>query len=252
VYPKAKVAAMKALQLDETVAEAHSMLADVKKVYDWDWVAAEVEYKRALELNPSSISAHAGYADYLSKRGRHEEAIAEARRARELDPISAGRTAFLGLILYWERQYDEAIEACKKALELDTNYPNTYWFLALALEQKGELPEATEKLKKSVSLSRAPLYRALLGHAYALSGERAKALSVLDELKALSKQRYVSPVDIAIVYTGLGDQDSAFQWLEKAYQERTMRIQELFTPVFDSLRSDPRFRDLMRRIGLPL
>jgi TolB-like protein/Flp pilus assembly protein TadD len=252
VYPKAKAAAIRALQLDETDAEAHSLLATVKKSYDWDWAAAEVEYKRALELNASSWLTHAGYADYLSKRGRHEEAIAEARRARELDPVSAGRTAFLGMILYWERRYDEAIGACQKALELDPNYPNTYWFLALALEQKGELPEAITKLKKAVSLSHAPLYRALLGHAFALSGERAKALSVLDELRALSKQRYVSPLDIAIVYTGLGDRNSAFQWLEKAYQERTMRIQELPSPIFDSLRSDPRHADLMRRIGLPL
>ncbi len=250
VYPKARAAAMKALQLDETVAEAHNTLADVKKGYDWDWVAAEVEYKRALELNASYSRAHSWYADYLSKMGRLGEAIAEAGRARELDPISVNSNTLLGIILYRARRYDEAIRACQKALELDPSHPNALWFQALAHEQKGELPEAIAKLKKAVSLSDAPLYRALLANAYALAGERAKALSALDELKALSQQRYVSPLDIAVVYTGLGDRNAAFQWLEKAYQERTMRIQELPEPIFDSLRSDPRFWDLMRRIGL--
>jgi tetratricopeptide (TPR) repeat protein len=125
--------------------------------------------------------------------------------------------------------------------------------MALAHEQKRELPEAIAESEKAVSLSGGePLYRAVLANAYALAGERAKALSALDELKAVSRQRYVSPLDFAVIYTGLGDRDSAFQWLEKAYQERTMRIQELPQPHFDSLRSEPRFRDLMRRIGLPL
>ncbi len=184
--------------------------------------------------------------------GRHEEAIAEATRARELDPISVGRTAFLAAILYRARKYDEAIGACQKALELDSNHPNTFWFLALSYEQKREFPEAIAQLEKAVRLTRgSPMYRGLLANAYALAGERAKALSTLGELKALSQQRYVSPLDIAVVYTGLGDRNSAFQWLEKAYQERTMRIQELPQPIFDSLRSDPRFRDLMRGIGLP-
>ncbi len=251
-YPPAKVAAMKALELDETLAEAHNALADVKKGYDWDWAGAETEYKRALELNPSDALAHSWYADYLSKMRRHEEAVAEARRARELDPISASRTAVLGMFLYRAHRYDEAIETCYKALELDPNYPNAFWFLALAREQKRELPQAIAALEKAASTSNTPLFRALLGHAYALAGERAKALSALDELKALSRRRYVSPLDIALVHTGLGDRDSAFQWLEKAYQERTMRIQELPEPHFDSLRSDPRYKDLIRRIGLPL
>ena len=251
VYPKARAAAMKALELDETVAEAHVTLADVKKGYDWDWAGAEAEYKRALELNPSYSMAHALYADYLSKMRRHEEAIAEARQARKLDPISVPANVVLGMTLYRARRYDEAMGACQKALELDPNLPNALWFQALADEQKRRLPEAIAKLKKAVSLSDAPLFRALLANAYALAGERAKALNFLDELTALSQQRYVSPLDFAVVYTGLGDRNSAFQWLEKAFQERTMRIQELPEPIFDSLRSDLRFPDLMRRIGLP-
>ena len=251
VYPKAGVAAMKAVELDDTVAEAHSTLADIKKGYDWDLAGAGLEYKRALELNSNSSLTHASYADYLAKLGRPEEAIAEARRARELDPISEAFQAFLGFILYRARKYDEAIAACHKALELNANYPNAYWFLAFALEQKREFPEAIAILKKAVSVSDAPLYRALIGHAYALAGERAAALSILDELQVLSKQRYVSPLDIALVYTGLGDRNSAFQWLERAYGERVMRIQELAEPHFDSLRPDPRFEDLLQRIGLP-
>jgi TolB-like protein/Tfp pilus assembly protein PilF len=253
VYPKAKAAATKALELDETVAEAHISLADVKKGYDWDWPGAEAEYKRALNLNPSYVIAHMWYADYLSKMGRHADAIAEAMRARELDPISVDSNAFLGFILYRARRYDEALKACQKAVELDPYHPEGHWFLAFPHEQRHELPEAIAELEKAVNLSGggAP-YLALLGRAYALAGERTKASSVLDELRTLSDKRYVSPLDFAVVYTGLGDRNSAFHWLEKAYQERTMRIQELPQPIFDSLHSDPRYHDLMRRIGLSL
>ena len=252
VYPKARAAAVKALELDETVAEAHNSLADVKKGYDWDWAGAEAEYKRALELNPSYSMAHAWYAEYLSKMGRHQEAIAEASQARQLDPIAPSSNTILGMILYRARRYDEAIEACQKALEFDPNHASALWFLAVAHEQKREFPEAIAELERAVQLTRGGTsYRALLANAYALAGERAKALGILDELKAVSKQRYVSPLDIAVIYTGLGDRDSAFQWLENSYQERVMRIQELPQPMFDSLRSDPRFQDLVRRIGLP-
>jgi TolB-like protein/DNA-binding winged helix-turn-helix (wHTH) protein/Tfp pilus assembly protein PilF len=251
VYPKARAAAMKALELNETVSEAHQTLADVKKLYDWDWVAAEQEYVRAIALKPSNSLAHGQYADYLSRMGRHGEAVAEATRARETDPLSAARSAFLGLILYRARRYDDAMRACRKAIELDPGLPNTYWFLALALEQKGDFSSAITQLEKAVSLSKAPIYRALLGHAHALAGDRSTALSVVSQLKALSKQHYVSSLDIAVIYTGLGDRDSAFAWLEKAYQERASRLGELPDPVFDILRSDPRFQDLMRRLGLP-
>jgi TolB-like protein/Tfp pilus assembly protein PilF len=253
VYPKAKAAATKALELDETVAEAHISLADVKKGYDWDWPGAEAEYKRGLNLNPSCAIGHMWYADYLSKMGRHADAIAAAIRARELDPISVDSNAFLGFILYRARRYDEALKACQKAVELDPYHPEGHWFLALPHEQRRELREAIAELKKAVRFSGggAP-YLALLGRAYALAGERTKASSVLDELRTLSDKRYVSPLDFAIVYTGLGDRNSAFHWLENAYHERTMRIQELPQPIFDSLRSDPRYHDLMRRTGLSL
>jgi TolB-like protein/DNA-binding winged helix-turn-helix (wHTH) protein/Tfp pilus assembly protein PilF len=250
-YSKAKAAAGKALELDESVAEAHNTLAEVKRGYDWDWTGAEAEYKRALELNPSYSLAHSGYAGVLSNMGRHEEAIAQARRARELDPISVSSNTALGRILFRARRYDDSITACQKAVALDPHDASPLWWMALSHEQKRELPEAIAELEKAVILSgTGTLSRGLLANAYALVGETGKAMSVLNELKELSRKRYVSPVDMAIVYTGLGDRNSAFLWLEKAYQEHAMRIQELPEPIFDSLRSDPRFGDLMRRLGL--
>jgi tetratricopeptide (TPR) repeat protein len=252
-YPKARETAEKALRLDPTVAEAHNTLAEVKRGYDWDWPAAEEEYRRAIELNPSYSLAHSGYAGVLSNMGRHEEAIAQARRARELDPVSVSSNTALGRILFRARRFDESIAACRKARELDPNDASPLWWMALSHVQKRQLPEAVAELEKAVILSgEGTLSRGLLGYAYAWAGEKGKALRVLDELKGRSRKAYVSPLDLAIVYTGLGERDAAFQWLEKAYRERTMRIQQLPEPIFDSLRSDPRFRDLMRRLALPI
>ncbi len=251
-FPKAKTEAMKALELDETVADAYAALGQVSKQYEWDWVKAETMYKRALELNPNSWLAHAWYAGLLSHTGRFEEAIKLDMQARELDPVSVNSGTFLGKDLYRARRYDDAIKACQEALELDPDHLLALWFQALSEEQKHQFPEAIVKWEKAVKLSDGPLYRGQLANAYALTGNRAKALKILEQLKALSKEKYVAPVDIAIIYTGLGDRNSAFRWLEKAYQERTARIHEVSEPHFDSLRSDPRFPDLMRRIGLPL
>jgi TolB-like protein/DNA-binding winged helix-turn-helix (wHTH) protein/Flp pilus assembly protein TadD len=252
VYPKAKSAAIRALELDEASADAHIALGDVKKSYEWNLGDAESEFRRALQLNPSHAVAHMWYADNLSRMGRHDEAIAAAQQARALDPVSPARTAALGLMLYRARRYDEAIAQCVKALELDPNFPNARWFKALAHEQRQEFQQAISDLENAVRLSRAPLYRALLGHAYALAGNRAKAMNVLAELRAESERTYVSPYDIALIYAGLGNRDAAFRWLEEAYRQRVTRIHELPQPQFDMLRSDPRFADLMRRIGLPL
>jgi TolB-like protein/Flp pilus assembly protein TadD len=251
VFPKAKASAVKALELDETVAAAHNALAAIHVLYDWDWVAAEAECRRAVKLSPGDSATRAHLADYMSIRARHEEAIAEFKRALELDPISPVRRGFFGLLLYRARRYDESIAQCERALEIDPNYANALWFLALSLEQKGQLTESIAKLEKAVGLSGGAHHRALLGRAYALAGEKTKAMEMLDELKKLSQQRYVSPFDIAVVYVGLGDLSSAFQWLEEAYRQRVFRIIELTLPMFDSLRSDWRWQDLVRRIGLP-
>ncbi len=227
------------------------MLADVKKGYDWDWPAAEAEYKLALELSPSYSLAHSWFAEYLTKRGRFDEAIAEAKRARQLDPVSASSNTLLGMVLYRARRYEEAIAACERALEFTPNHPSALWFLALAHQQKGELSRAITELDQARSASGgAAIYRAQLGQAYAVAGNRQKAVGILQDLEALAKTKYVSPVDVAVVYTGLGDRDLALRWLEKAYEQRVMRIQELPDPMFDSLRVDPRYWDLLRRIGL--
>ena len=251
MFPKARANAAKALELDETVASAHIALAAVHIFYDWDWAAAEAESKRAVELSPGESVTHAHFADYLSIMGRHSEAIAAYSRVLDLDPISRVYIGHFGLILYRARRYDESIAQCQKALEIDPQYANGLWFLALSLEQKGDLPGAIAKLEKAVNLSQGPHYRALLGRAYALAGEKCKALEILDELKALSQRRYVSPFDIAVVHVGLDDLTSAFQCFEEAYQQRVFRIIELTMPMYDSLRSDPRWQNLVRRVGLP-
>lgn len=251
MFPRARADAQKALELDETVASAQIALAAVHIFYDWDWTAAEAEAKRAVELSPGDSVSHAHFADYLSISGRHSEAIAAYARVLELDPISRVYIGHFGLILYRARRYDESILQCKKAIEIDPHYANALWFLALSLEQKNDLAGAIAKLEEAVSISEGPHYRALLGRAYALAGESTKAIDILDELTALSQRRYVSPFDIAVVHAGLGDEASAFQWLEEAYQQRVFRIIELTMPMFDSLRSDPRWQDLVRRVGLP-
>ncbi len=250
MFPKAKANAARALELDETIASAHNSLAAVHIFYDWDWAAAEREARRALELSPNESVTHAHFADYLSIRGRHSEAVAAYSRVLALDPISHGYIAHFGLILYRARRYDESIQQCRKSLEIDPDYVNALWFLALSLEQKGERREAMAALEKAVSLSQAPHHRALLGRAYALAGETAKAIDILDQLTALSERRYVSPFDLAVVDVGLGDRASAFVRLEEAYQQRVFRIVELTLPMFDDLRADPRWQSLVRRAGL--
>jgi len=251
MFPKARQNAAKALELDETVASAHIALAAVHIFHDWDWTAAEAESKRAVELSPGDSVTHAHFADYLSLTGRHSEAVAAYSRVLDLDPISRVYIGHFGLILYRARRYDESIAQCQKALEIDPHYVNGLWFLAISLEQKGDLPGAIAKLEKAVSLSQGPHYRALLGRAYALAGDKCGALEILDELKAVSQRGYVSPFDIAVVYEGLDDRTSAFQYFEEAYQQRVFRIIELTMPMFDRLRSDPRWQNLVRRIGLP-
>jgi tetratricopeptide (TPR) repeat protein len=242
---------VKALELDETLPAAHNALAAINILYDWDWHAAEAESRRAVELSPGVSVTHAHLADYMSIRGRHDEAISEIRQALNLDPVSVEYNRWFALILYRARRYDESLAQCKISQEFDPNDANTLWFFALVLEQKGELREAIAKLERAVSLSRAPHYKALLGRACALADDRAKAIQILDDLKAMSQRRYISPFDLAVVSVGLGDVDAAFQYFEEAYRQRVFRLVELTMPMFDSLRPDPRWQDLVARIGLP-
>jgi len=194
---------------------------------------------------------HGHYADFLSIRARHTEAIAAYQRVLELDPISRVYLGLFGLILYRARQYDESIAQCRKALEIDPQYANAMWFMALSLEQKGDLPQAIERLQRAVSLSRGTHFRALLGRAYALIGETTKAFEILEGLNVLSRERYVSPFDFAVIHAGLGNRNEAFRYLSNAYEQRVFRIIELTMPMFDGLRSDPRWQDLVGRVGLP-
>jgi serine/threonine-protein kinase len=252
--PRAKAAAMRALELDETLAEAHTALARVLAVYDWDWAGAEKEFKRAIELNPRYAVAHQWYGSYCEATGRHNEAIAEERRALELDPLSLTINFELGLAFYYAHEYDQAIEQFKKTLELDPNFPPTYQFLPAAYEQKGMYGEAIAGFQKAIPLkggSEWSFSMSGLGHVYAVSGKKSEARLVLDELKQLSGQEDVPAYGIALVYAGLGDKDQAFAWLEKGYQERSFQMSWLkVEPRWDSLRSDPRFANLVRRTGL--
>ena len=254
VYPRARAAAEKALEIDEALSEAHTSLAFVKYLYDWDWLGAEREFMRAIELNPSYATAHQWYAQYLSSRKRHDEAIAEAKRAQELDPLSLSIIHSMGLVFYQRRQYDLAIEQFQKILEMDPNYVAAHWYLAYPYVQKAMYSEAIAELQKAIDLSgkRDPPLVALLGFAYSYSGERDKAKKVIEELLKLSKQRYVAPCYIVFIYMGLGQKDQAFEWLEKAYEERDDWFIGLkASPMFDGLRSDPRFQDLLDRVNFP-
>jgi len=253
--PLAKAAAMKALQLDDTLVEAHTSLARVLAVYDWDWPAAEREFKRAIELNPRYAPAHEWYGWYLSATGRFREAEAEKKRALELEPLSLIINFEVALASYLSRNYDQAIDQFQKTLELDANFPPPHTFLGAAYEQKGMFEEAIAAFQRAIPVTQSHakvLAMAGLAHVYAVSGRKTEARKILGELQRLSEHSYVPATDVALVYAGLGDKDKAFAWLDKAYEEHSFSLSNLkVEPRFDPLRSDPRFADLLRRIGLP-
>jgi serine/threonine-protein kinase len=244
-------AAVKALELDNTLAEAHAALG-YTHFYNWNWTAAEQSFKRAIELNPSSAEAHSIYSRYLSAKGRVEDAIAEANRAQELDPLSLYMSTLRGYVLTNLRHYDEAIEQLRRVIALDPNNYMPHWFLGLAYANNRRFDEAIATSEKAVVLSgRASGALGVLGMCYGLAGRKVEANKTLDELLELNRRRYVTPVALVQVYLGLGDKDRAFAWMEKAYQERSYFMAYLkVIPVADPLRSDPRFDDLLRRMGL--
>ena len=250
-FPKAKEAAVKALEIDETLAEAHTSLAFVKFRWDRDRVEAEREFQLAIKYKPTYAPAHQWYSSYLVALERFDEAVREARRTQELEPLSFIASSHLGWILYLSGRNDEAIATCTKILNLDPNSFPARRYLGLAYEQKGMYPQAVEEFQKGVKLSGSPLMLALLGHAYAASGKTAEARQVLTDLHELETRRYVSPYTVAAIYTGLGEKDQAFKWLERAYEERDVWLMNLkVDPVFAKLRSDKRFQDLLTRAGL--
>jgi tetratricopeptide (TPR) repeat protein len=251
-YPKAKEAALKALEIDNTLAEAYTSLASVKGNFEWDWTGAERDYKRAIELYPGYATAHHWYAFHLTWLGRYDEAIAEIKIAQECDPLSLIINANVGFILYLARQYDQAIEKYRSTLEMDPNFAELHEYLGRAYVQKGMYEEAIAKFKEAMTLSGDDLeHVTMLGHAYAASGRRDEALKVIGELKELSKRKHVSPYNMAAFYTALGEKNQAFEYLERAYNERDVVVVYLkVDPMFDSIRSDPRFKELLKKIGL--
>ena len=251
--PKAKAAAAKAIELDPNLGEAHASLADVLELSDWDFAGAEREFKRAIELNPNYATAHHWYANLLDYSGRSEEARIEILRAQQLEPLSLIINTTVGGVFLDARQYDQAITQYKKTLEIDPNFPLAHEYLALAYGGKGRYEEAVTELNGAIALAgRRPVYVANLGYIHALSGKGDQANKMLRELIERAKTEYVSAYDIASVYAGLGDNEKAFAWLEKAFQEREGGIVSLKADLYwDSLRTDPRFPDLVRRIGLP-
>jgi tetratricopeptide (TPR) repeat protein len=252
--PKAKAAAIRALELDETLAEAHVSLGRVLAAYDWDWTGAEKEYKRAIELNPSYATAHQWYGGYLSVMGRSDEAIAERKLAQELEPLSLTINFELGMGFYFAHDYDQAIEQFQKTLELDQNFLPPRAFLPAAYEQKGMYSEAIAEFKKPSPLlapAESTLLKAGLGHVYGVIGKKSDARMMLDELTRLSAQEYVPGTNFALIYAGLGEKDKAFAWLDKGYEQRAFQLQWIKLDArWDNLRSDPRYQDLLRRIHL--
>jgi len=250
-FPKAKDAALKALEIDESSAEAHTSMAFIKFRWDWDRTATEREFQEAIRLKPGYAPAHQWYSSYLVAVERFDEAIVEAKRTEELEPLSFVASSHLGWIYYLSGQNDKAIEQCRKILELDPSSFPARRYLGLAYEAKGMYSEAIAEFRTGVKLSGSPLMHALLGHAYAASGRTAEANQVLNDLQQLQAQRYVSPYTVAAIYAGLGDQAQALKWLETAVEERDIWLMNLkVDPVFAKLRSQRQFTDILGRIRL--
>lgn len=251
--PKARAAATKALELDERLPEARSSLAFVKMFYDWDWAGAEEEFRRTFELNPNYSIARQWYAMELAALGRHEEAVRETERGLQIDPLSLSINATSSLLLYFVRQYDEGLEQGLATVEMDPNFFASHFASALALEQKGQIEKAITEFRASVDRSgRWPLFLGAYGHACAAAGDREEASKVIAELRDTSTRKYVSSFAVAAVYAGSADKELTLDWLEKAYEERgTWMIFLNVHPYFDFLRSETRFQNLLKKIGLP-
>jgi TolB-like protein/Flp pilus assembly protein TadD len=251
-FPNARAAALKALEIDGTLAGAHAALADTKH-HNWDWAGAERSFKKAIELNPGLEAVHTWYAGYLAAVGRLDEAIAELKEAIRINPVLANPISFLGTMFYYARQYDQAIEEFRNALELNPTLERAKYGLGLAYMQKSMHQQAVAVLEEAVASPDSGIFAKVgLAQAYAAQGRSAEARKLLEELEELSKQRYVPAHRTALVYAALGEKDQAFLWLEKDYQIRDAELVWInVDPGYDNLRSDPRFQDLLRRMNFP-
>jgi len=248
--PKVSEALEKALDLDPTLAEAHLLMAKNKFHYDWDWAMADREFKKAIDLNPNYAEAHSLYAFYLADMGQFPEAIAEAKRALELDPLSLFTIMGLGFVYSQARRYDRALDQGRKLLEMDPNFFGSHWLIGVGYYGKGMVDEAIAACQKAVTLGGGPLVAAFLGFLYGVSGRRDEAMKVVEQMREMRKQTYIPSPSIAMIYAGLGERDLAFEWLEMAYQEHNATMTSLkVSNTFDNLRTDPRFADLLNRIG---
>jgi TolB-like protein/Tfp pilus assembly protein PilF len=252
-FPRAKAEAMTALQVDPDLAEAHTPLAAVRWLHDWQWKNAQTEFKRSLELGPNYPTANHWYAECVMTMGRPAEAIARMRKSQELDPLSLIINVAVGWALYHARRYEEAVEQLQRTLELDPSYPVTYWILGLLFRKKGRYELAIAEGEKAVNLSGgSPMMRAALAHTLGVAGKTSEASQMLDELTKLSREKYVAPYFLAGIHIGLGQDDRAMECLEKAYEERSHWLIYLhIDPSMDALRYNSRFKDLLRRVGLP-
>jgi tetratricopeptide (TPR) repeat protein len=250
--PKAETAAKKALELDDTLAEAHTALAEAL-FYDFDFSRSITEFQRAIEVNPNYATAHHWYAYSLTALGRYDDAIAEMKQALKLDPLSLIINTTLGNTYYYARRYDEAVEQLRTTIEMDPGFYSAHESLGQALELKGALEAAIAEYQKARALNDDPFVLGLLGHAYGSSNNRTETLKILDQLKELSKRRYVSAYSFALVYIGLGDKGEALRWLEQSYQDHAgndigcIKVE----PLLDPLRGDPRFEALVEKIFGP-
>jgi tetratricopeptide (TPR) repeat protein len=250
-FPKARTSARKALELDPGSAEARTALAAIRHIYDWDWNAAGIEFRRAIELDPTYLTARQWYGQYLTELGHYDAGIAETAKAHSMDPVSLIAGASLAGRYYWARRYDEALVPIRKMLDLDPGLPGARRLLGQVYEQKGMHDAAVAEFQRAVDLSsNSAGSMAALGHGYAVAGRKREALDVIARLKAMSGQRYVSGYYMALVHAGLGDIDPALAWLERAYRERSTWMVHLgVDPRLDPLRADERFKNLMARVG---
>jgi serine/threonine protein kinase/predicted Zn-dependent protease len=252
-FPKGKAAAMTALEIAPDLGEAHTDLAAVLWLHDWQWPEAQKEFQRSLELSPCYPTANHYYAECLMTMGRHAEALSRLKKSLELDPLSLIINDAIGWASYHARQYDEAVAQLLRTVELDPNYPMTYWLLGLLYRKTARYDLAISAGEKGVSLSGgSPLMRAALAQTFATAGATQKAIQILDDLQKLAQERYVAPHFLAGIYVGLGEHDSAIEYLDKSCAEHCHWLIYLhIDPSMDDLREDPRFQNLLRRVGLP-
>ena len=251
-HPKAREAANKALQLDAALSEAYTARGLVASFYEWDWDAAEQDFQSAFMVNSNDATAHHWYAEHLMNVGQADRAIAELERARELDPLSLPINATLGRAYRDARRYEESINQCRKTLDIDPDFALAHWCLGVSYVAEKQYAEAITEMQRANIVGESPLYKYGLGYAYAAAGNKTRARAIIEELKQESHTTYMPAYFIAAIYGELAEKDRAFVWLQRAYDERDPQITYLLLdPFMDPLRSDPRFNDLVRKVGLP-